>query len=142
METNKLVDAVTGPVLVDSPAEAYTPRRRYVMSEKEKYEQVGKLAEEVGHLKGKINELNERLMRAFQAYTRMTQSQGPNAWSVNGDNLQIPTNMGGYNPNSPVDFGALLDARELKAILQERQTLQAELNKATERLKGLAPNLL
>jgi hypothetical protein len=122
---------------------SYTPRRRYAMSDHEKYEQVGKLAEEVGHLKGKLNQVNEKLTRAYWAYQRMAQSQSPNNWDVTGETLLVPSNVGGgYNPGGPADLNALLDARELTAILQERKTLQAELDKASERLRGLAPNLL
>jgi hypothetical protein len=146
-----LRDAVTGSNLQiqdreqgfkeSAVAKSYTPPGRYVMSEHEKYEQVGRLAEEVGHLKGKLNEINEKLMRAFDAYSRMAQSQTPQNWSVQQDALSVVAVSPSYGAQ-PADLSALMNQRELVAILQERQTLTLELQKATDRLKGLAPNLL
>ena len=110
------------------------------MSEQEKFEQVGRLAEEVSRLKGEINHINEKLFKVFSAAQRLAQSTGPNYWSVSGDTLIIPTNTN-YG-NQTTDFSGLISKHELIEVLEHKQKLTAELSTATERLRGLAPHLL
>jgi hypothetical protein len=117
----------------------YTVHRGYVMSEHEKYEQVGRLAEEVGKLKGELNHVNEKLARASTAYNRLGQSTGGwTGWSVNNKTLLIPAPSYGGPMN---DFSGLLNEHQLIEVLEHKQKLTVELNTATERLKGLAPHL-
>jgi len=43
----------------------------FCMSEHEKYEQVGRLAEEYSEVKGKLNHIQEKLMRSQQVYQQL-----------------------------------------------------------------------
>jgi hypothetical protein len=110
------------------------------MSEHEKYEQVGRLAEEVSRLKGELNQITEKLNRAFFAYNRMTQSGMINNWSTINGQLNIP--HGGQYPSNGAELEALLNKHQLVEVLEHKQRLTSELNAAAERLKGLAPHLL
>lgn len=117
----------------------YTVRRGYVMSEHEKFEQVGRLAEEVSHIKGDLNQIIEKLQRAFLAYVRLSQSGSFQNWKALDGKLHIPaTNQ---YPQQNTDFGGLLNEHQLIEVLEHKQKLERELNAALERLKGLAPHL-
>ena len=107
------------------------------MSEHEKFEQVGRLAEEVNRLKGELAHLNEKTTRAFSIYQRMSQTQ-PQLWTASGGQLQIPQTSTGMKNT---DFDALLNKHELIQVLEHREKLKKELASATERLHGLAPHL-
>jgi hypothetical protein len=115
----------------------YTAHGGFYMSEHEKFEQVGRLAEEVSRLKGELNHVNEKLGRAYSAYQQMTQSI-PNMWNVVNGSVIVPTPQ---RPQSNVDADALLNKHQLIEILEHRQKLTSELTGALERLKGLAPHL-
>lgn len=108
------------------------------MSDQEKYEQVGKLAEEVSRFRGELNHTNEKLLRAYGAYQRMGQSQGPNTWTVQNGKIEVTAP---YTQPQPADLLGLLSAHELTEILEHRQKLTGEMNAVLERLKKLAPNL-
>ena len=109
------------------------------MSEHEKREQIGHLAEEVSNLKGQINHISEKLQRTSFAYMRMSNSQGPHTWSFQNGALQIPSSAQSGVQNA--DLAALLNKAELTEILEHKHKLTTELNEKLERLKGLAPHL-
>ena len=111
------------------------------MSDDEKLEQIGRLAKEVGHLKGEINHVNEKLSRAFFAYNRMSQSPMTNNWNVSDGQLNIPSQSGQYQPQG-AELDGLLNKHQLIEVLEHRQKLASELDEKSQRLKGLAPNLL
>lgn len=110
------------------------------MSDHEKYEQVGRVAEEVSHLKGELNHINEKLNRAFQAYLRMTQGQMPGNWSAHDGKIIVQ--MTAYQSGQMAEPEWLLGFHELREVLEKRQKLTGELQSATDRLRGLAPHLL
>jgi len=78
---------------------------------------VGRVAEEVSHLKGELNHINEKLQRAYAAYSRMTQGQNVQNWSVQNGKLVVP---GAPYNQPPADLDALLDAHQLKEILEKK----------------------
>jgi hypothetical protein len=116
----------------------YNAHGGWFMGDNEKFEQVGRLAEEVSRLKGELNHVNEKLSRAFAAYQRMVQGQSPMNWNVQRGEIIVPAP---YQQQPPADFAALLNKHELVEILEHKQKLAGELSAATERLKGLAPHL-
>ena len=111
----------------------------FCMTEHEKYEQVGRLAEEVSHLKGELNHINEKLNQAYYAYQAMVQGQNFNAWSVKDGKLIIPMRQ---PQMPPVNLEALLSTRELVDVLEKKQHLTTELEATSKRLRDLAPHLL
>ncbi len=116
-------------------------RNIFCMSDNEKFEQVGRLAEEVSRLKGELNHINEKLTRAFFAYQFLTQGQSPGNWRV--DNGKVVAPAAGRNQSQPLpQLEALLNEHELIEVIEKRQKLTLELQGATDRLKGLAPHLL
>lgn len=108
------------------------------MSEHEKFEQVGRLTEEVSQLKGQLNQINEKLLRAYSAYMRLGQSNGPNNWTLEQGEIKAPSSQPG---SKPPDFSALLNHRELIEVLEHRKKVIDELKVATERLTKLAPHI-
>lgn len=118
------------------------------MSDQEKYEQVGRLAEEVSKLRGDLNHVNEKLNRAFFAYSKMGNSSNPANWTLKGDGqnqsiqLVVTTNYSNSQQIQNADLSALLNQHEIIKLLEQRDKLTKELNSTTERLRGLAPNLL
>src|ERR1700731_3034029 len=111
------------------------------MSEHEKYEQVGRLAEEISHAKGKLAHVNEKLTRAQgdYAYASMSNSQVFQQLKAHEGKLIVPMT----HPNQPPrTLEGLLGTHELIHVLEEKQRLTVELNGLTSRLKELAPHPL
>jgi hypothetical protein len=109
------------------------------MSENEKYVQVGRLAEEVSHAKGKLAHVNEKLTRAQGDYTYAVHQQVyPNLKAIDG-RLIIPNIYPGQPPRN---LEGLLSTHELIQVLEEKQRLMSELAELSARLKTLAPHLL
>ena len=108
------------------------------MSEHEKELQIGRVVEEVARLQGELNHVNEKLGRAFTAYSYLAQQ---NAWSqlrVHNDQLLIP-----QPPRQPLpQFDGILGYHEMVNVVKEKQRLSEELQTAKQRLRELAPNLL
>ena len=110
----------------------------YCMTEHEKLQQIGGLAEEVSELRAGLNHINEKLNRALHAYTAMTQGQNITNWRVEGGNLIVP-----QRPQLPPGLPeALLNAHELIEVLEKKKHITEQLDAATARLKGLVPHLL
>jgi len=110
----------------------------FCMSETEKYEQVGRLAEEYSKLRGELNHVNEKLTRTQQDYQQLS---NPNTFNnlriANGALiLQLAANQLSRNVDG------LLGADELKHFIAERDRLNKKLAEVRERLMGLAPHLL
>lgn len=110
------------------------------MSEHEKLEQIGRLAEEVSRIKGELNQVSEKINRASAAYIRLAQSPMAVNWSVQNGQLHIPP--ANQYPAQNADFDALLNKHQLIEVIEHRQRLTQELNAASQRLRGLAPHLL
>ena len=113
-------------------------RNMFCMSETEKYEQVGRLAEEYSKLRGELNHVNEKLTRTQQDYQQLS---NPNTFNnlriANGALiLQLAANQLSRNVDG------LLGADELKHFIAERDRLNKKLAEVRERLMGLAPHLL
>jgi hypothetical protein len=113
----------------------------FCMTEHEKLQQIGGVAEEVSELKAGLNHITEKLTRAFTAYQLLTQGQSPNNWRVEGGKVIVPS-MAGRAPGQPTQLEALLNEHELIEVLEKRQRITEELNAATARLRGLVPHLL
>jgi hypothetical protein len=111
------------------------------MSEHEKYEQVGRLAEEYSRLKGELNHVNEKANRCQQAYQFAGQAF-PHITVVDGKlvvtNPQLTRN---FQPQG-AELAALLSAHELSELLTERERLNREVKETGDRLRALAPHLL
>lgn len=108
------------------------------MSEHEKYEQVGRLAEEVSHAKGKLAHVNEKLSRAQRDYFFAGNSQIFQQLAIQEGKLVTP-NPHRVQPHPTLD--GLLSTHELIEVLEEKQRLTSELDGLVARLKGLAPHL-
>lgn len=109
----------------------------FCMSEQEKYEQVGRVAEEYSHLKGKLNHVAEKLTLAQSAYQIAAQSF--QAIKVENGKAVVAAPQWG-NQQRPLEH--LLSSAELAEVLTERDRLVAEVAGAAARLKALAPHLL
>jgi hypothetical protein len=129
-------------MLERSKISEYDARGGWHMTEHEKFEQVGRLAEEVSRLKGEVNHINEKLTHAFQAYQVMIQGSNPANWKVENGKLIVSPQPGRPIGQPSVNLGALLGEHELIEVLEKRQNLTTELNHATTRLRSLAPHLL
>jgi hypothetical protein len=116
-------------------------RKMYCMSEHEKYEQVGRLAEEYSELKGHLAHVQEKLSLAQQDY--VAASQGPQGVTglrvMNGKLVAGPSPQSG---NRQRDLEHLLNSHQLIEVLEERNRLQKEIAEKAARLKALAPHLL
>jgi chemotaxis protein histidine kinase CheA len=109
------------------------------MSEHEKLEQVGRLTEEVSHLRGQLNQINEKLARAYGGYMRLGQSTGPNYWTLEQGEIKAPSSQ--HPGNKPPDFTGLLSHHDLIEVLEHRKKLTDELKEASDRLTKLAPHI-
>jgi len=110
------------------------------MSEHEKFEQVGRLAEEYSRLKGELNHVTEKINHARAAYQGTSQAMSNNAIAV-GDNGVLFTRPTGYG-GPPVNLHALLGFHELEAVYVEQARLTKELEETRLRLHALAPHLV
>lgn len=111
----------------------------FCMTEHEKREQIGMLAEEVSRIKGELNHINEKLTKALAAYQAMAGPRNINNWVVQNDKVVVVPQA---QPSPNIDLGALLNVHELKEVLEHKEHLTSELKIATDRLRGLAPHLL
>jgi len=109
----------------------------FCMSEQEKREQIGKLAEEYSEVKGKLNHLAEKLSRAQSDYQILGQAQNFNNLRVDGGKLVFQA-----APSNQRVLENLLNSNQLVELLTERDRLNGELREISERLKALAPHLL
>jgi hypothetical protein len=107
------------------------------MSEQEKREQIGKLAEEYSEVKGKLIQLGEKLSKAHSDYQLLGQAQNFNNLRVDGEKLVFQA-----APSSQRALENLLNSSQLIELLTERDRLNGELKEISERLKALAPHLL
>jgi chromosome segregation ATPase len=107
------------------------------MSEQEKREQIGKLAEEYSEVKGKLIQLGEKLSKAHSDYQLLGQAQNFNNLRIDGGKLVFQA-----APSSQRALENLLNSSQLVELLTERDRLNGELKEISERLKALAPHLL
>jgi hypothetical protein len=112
----------------------------FCMSENEKREQIGKLAEEYSELKGKQAHVQERLTRAQQAYAMVSNQNSFGSLKVQDGKLFTSGNSPQPAVVRPVE--GLLSEEHLIALLEERKRLGIELAELAVRLKALAPHLL
>ncbi len=108
----------------------------YIMSDAEKLEQIGRLAEEYSRLNGEFAHLNERLMQAKNACTLFT--QGFNGLIVQDGKLISPTGRLG----AATEITGLLNIHETVETMMARDRLKNELQALKDRIKKIAPNLL
>jgi hypothetical protein len=109
------------------------------MGEHEKYEQVGRLAEEVSHVKGKLGHVNEKGKRAQGDYGYAANMLVFPQLRTHGGKLIVPQ----INPGTPVKtLEGLLNFHELTSVIEEKERLTVELGGLTAPLKELAPHLL
>jgi hypothetical protein len=109
------------------------------MSEQEKREQIGKLAEEYSEVKGKLIQLGEKLSKAHSDYQLLGQAQNFNNLRIDGGKLVFQAAPS--SPNQRV-LDNLLNSNQLIELLTEKDRLNGELKEISERLKALAPHLL
>jgi hypothetical protein len=110
------------------------------MSEHEKFEQVGRLAEEYSKLKGELNHVDQKAANCHRAY-QFAASAFPYI-TVQNDQLFVnPQATRNFQPQV-ADLPALLGAHQLLELLKERDRLRAELQETGDRLKALAPHLI
>jgi hypothetical protein len=124
-----------------SPAISSKSGTIWHMSEQEKYEQVGRLAEEVSHIKGKLAHLNEKLTRAQMGYQFLGNPGMFSQLRVEDGKLALPPNYVQRNQQQN-QLDGLLSTHELIQVLEEKERLTAEFNDVAARLKTLAPHLL
>jgi hypothetical protein len=113
-------------------------RSMFCMTEHEKYEQVGRLAEEYSQLKGELNHVQEKLNRAQGAYIFAGQ-QFVNLRIIEG---RLGTNQGVQQQPQQKSLEDLLSHHELKEAFERRDHLAREVAEKTTRLRALAPHLL
>jgi len=111
------------------------------MSEHEKYEQVGRLAEEVSEVKGKLAHVNEKLTRAQADYQFLANLNVFQQLKVQDGQLIVP-NAPTSGQGQPRTLNGLLSTHDLMRVLEERDRLTGEFNALAARLKTLAPHLL
>ena len=94
----------------------------FCMTENEKAEQIGKLAEEYSHARGKLNHVQEKLNRM---QSDMQALNNPQAFqSLRVENGEIKYNPFPAQYNQPVSkLEGLLDHKQLFEILEEKQRL-------------------
>ena len=114
----------------------------FCMSENEKAEQIGKLAEEYSAARGHLNHVQERLTRFWSEIVPLANQQI-------FQTLRVDDGVIKFNPAPPYQrqtahssLEGLLDHKQLKEVLEEKQRLAEEISKLAERLKALAPHLL
>jgi hypothetical protein len=109
----------------------------FCMSEQEKYEQVGRLAEEYSHLRGQLNHVSEKLSRAHAAY-QFAAASFQNLRLIDGK-IAGPSNP---QQRGTPDLSDLCNFQQLTELFEERDKLNRELADKSTRLKALAPHLL
>lgn len=108
------------------------------MSENEKLEQIGRLAEEYSHLKGQLNHVVEKLNHAQACYQVLSNPGTFQGLRAQNGKLIIPQQYG----VPPKDMGGLLNHSQLVEVLEEKERLSKEIQAVTERLRAVAPHLV
>jgi hypothetical protein len=107
----------------------------FCMSEQEKYEQVGRLAEEYSRVKGELNHVSEKIERAAAGYkfagNNFANLRLQDGWLTAAN--QVPGQK---------SLEDLLGYRELAEAFKRRDELTAEVGKVAIRLRALAPHLV
>jgi len=105
------------------------------MNEHEKYEQVGRAAEEYARLKGELSRVTEKLLRLQKDYQLLGQMLG-SVYAEDGK-LVLPPQYGGTR-----SLDHIPGASQLAGIVAEKDRIARELGEARARLSALAPHLL
>ena len=112
------------------------------MTENEKAEQIGRLAEEYSRVRGKLNHIIEKLNHLQSLYSILSNPQTFQSLRIeNGKLLLTPNPAFPYGQQAP-NLDGLLDHPQLLEIVEEECNLTKELESLTGRLKALAPHLL
>lgn len=112
------------------------------MSEHEKYEQVGRLAEEYSRLKGELNHVIEKINRATMACQVVVQSYNPNNNNLRVQDRRLWGTPPGQRMPGGTEITGLLNAEELAEALEHRDRLKREVEEKAQHLRQLAPHLL
>jgi hypothetical protein len=96
----------------------------FCMSEHEKREQIGLLAEEYSEAKGKLNHIQERMNRGQHAYSLLSNPATFNSLQVVDGVIRVAVPS---NPRSQQPVEGLLGHHELVELLEERARLTSEL---------------
>lgn len=110
----------------------------FVMSEQEKYEQVGRLAEEYSQLKGELNHVNEKVAQARAAYQVVSNAFASDAIKVHDGKLYNAPRGAIIQRNTP-EITGMLSTRELIEALEHVDRVNEELQEKAQRLRSLAP---
>ena len=108
----------------------------FCMSETEKLEQIGRLAEEYSKLKGELNHVTEKCTKAAQAYSFAAQQF--QTFVAVGDKVMSRSQPG----TQLAVLDSLLNQHQLVEVLNERERLTKEVKETGDRLRALAPHLL
>jgi hypothetical protein len=108
------------------------------MSEHEKRDQIGHLAEECSHVRGKLNHIMEKLNRVQAACNLLNAPQVFQNLRAHEGRLQI--NQPQYQQQWQ-NIEGLIGYKELVELVQEKQHLTHELETLKQRLQNLAPHL-
>lgn len=110
----------------------------FCMTEQEKYEQVGRLAEEYSHLKGQLNHVSEKISRAHAAFN----FAGQNFANLRIMDGRLTTANAPQYPQGQKSLEDLLSYHELAEALKHRDELAREVTEKATSLRALAPHLL
>jgi hypothetical protein len=109
----------------------------FSMSENEQFEQIGKLAAEYSEVKGRLNHIEEKLVRAQADYQAAGRPDTfPKITVQNGEPFAV------VPPNQRRTLDGLLDSHQLVEVLETRGRLRLEVAGLAERLKAIAPHLI
>jgi hypothetical protein len=109
----------------------------FCMTEHEKDQQIGKLAEEYSDARGKLNHVTEKLARFQSACQIIVNPQSFQSLRVEEGKLVF--NKPPTQPTGNLD--GLLDHSQLKEVIEEKQRLAGEVQRLRQRLVGLTPHL-
>lgn len=113
----------------------------FCMTEHEKAQQIGELAEQYSHVRGQLNHVTEKLAKAQIAAQLLGNQQVFQSLRVEKGALLF-NNSNNYQPQPRPSLDGLVGHTELIKIVEEKQRLTAELQGLAERLRALAPHLL
>jgi hypothetical protein len=111
------------------------------MTEHENAEQIGRLAEEYSHTRGKLNHVSEKLNHFYISCQAIGNQQVFQILRVENGKLLF-NSPPGYPPNQVKNLEGLLNHSQLIEVIEEKQRLANELESLAERLRALAPHLL
>jgi len=111
----------------------------FCMTENEKAEQIGKLAEHYSHLRGELNHVIQKLNNTQTAYQALGNPMAFQSLRVENGKIFYTSQQYGQ-PVPSID--GLLAHQQLKEIIEEKQRLTKELEVIGQQLKALAPHLL